>query len=102
EAVMSATTEELTALPDIGGIVADSIVNFFADPFYQAGIRKMLELGVSPKAPVKAAAPVTDSFFSGKTVVLTGTLHQMSRDEASERLEALGAKVTGSVSKKTD
>lgn len=102
DAVLAASAEELTSLPDIGGIVADSIVSFFADPFYQAGIRKMLELGVSPKAPAKPAAPVTDSFFSGKTVVLTGTLHQMSRDEATERLEALGAKVTGSVSKKTD
>lgn len=102
DAVLTAGVEELTSLPDIGGIVADSIVTFFADPFYQGGIRKMLELGVSPKAPAKPAAPVTNSFFSGKTVVLTGTLHQMSRDEASERLEALGAKVTGSVSKKTD
>ncbi|WP_044480929.1 NAD-dependent DNA ligase LigA [Paenibacillus antibioticophila] len=100
-AVMAATEEELVALPDIGGIVAESIVSFFADPFNQAGIQKMLELGVSPKEP-QAAAAVTDSFFSGKTVVLTGTLHQLGRDEATARLEALGAKVTGSVSKKTD
>lgn len=101
-AVMAATAEELTTLPDIGGIVAESIVSFFADPFQQAGIRRMLEEGVEPKAPEKPAAPVTDSFFSGKTVVLTGTLHQLGRDEATARLEALGAKVTGSVSKKTD
>ncbi|MGG6312887.1 NAD-dependent DNA ligase LigA [Paenibacillus macerans] len=102
EAVMAATIEELTTLPDIGGIVADSIVSFFADPFQQESIRKMTGQGVAPKAPDKPAAPVTDSFFSGKTVVLTGTLHQLSRDEATARLEALGAKVTGSVSKKTD
>ncbi|GGH33382.1 NAD-dependent DNA ligase LigA [Paenibacillus segetis] len=101
-AVMSATEEELTVLPDIGGIVAESIVSFFADPFMQASIQKMLSLGVEAKAPEKSSAPVTDSFFSGKTVVLTGTLHRLSRDEATERLEALGAKVTGSVSKKTD
>lgn len=100
-AVMAATEEELMSLPDIGGIVAESIVSFFADPFNQAGIQKMLELGVSPKEP-QAAAAVTDSFFSGKTVVLTGTLHLLGRDEATARLEALGAKVTGSVSKKTD
>lgn len=100
-AVMAATEEELVSLPDIGGIVAESIVSFFADPFNKAGIQKMLELGVSPKEP-QAAAAVTDSFFSGKTVVLTGTLHQLGRDEATARLEALGAKVTGSVSKKTD
>lgn len=101
-AVMSATVEDLITLPDIGGIVAESIVSFFADPFQQAAIRKMLEQGVEPKAPDKPAAPVTDSFFSGKTVVLTGTLHQLGRDEAAARLEVLGAKVTGSVSKKTD
>ncbi|MNK86705.1 DNA ligase [compost metagenome] len=102
QAIMSATAEELTALPDIGGIVADSIVNFFADPFMQAGINKMLSLGVEAKAPEKPQPVATDSFFSGKTVVLTGTLHQLTRDEAAEKLEALGAKVTGSVSKKTD
>ncbi|WP_334072082.1 MULTISPECIES: NAD-dependent DNA ligase LigA [Paenibacillus] len=99
--IMNATVEELTELPDIGGIVAESIVSFFADPFMQAGIHKMLSLGVEAKPP-KQAAPVTDSFFTGKTVVLTGTLHQLGRDEATARLEALGAKVTGSVSKKTD
>ena len=101
-AVMSASVEELTVLPDIGGIVAESIVSFFADPFMQASINKMLSLGVEAKAPEKPSAPATDSFFSGKTVVLTGTMHRLSRDEATERLEALGAKVTGSVSKKTD
>ncbi|GIP21679.1 NAD-dependent DNA ligase LigA [Paenibacillus sp. J22TS3] len=102
EAIMSATAEELTALPDIGGIVADSIVSFFADPFMQAGIHKMLSLGVEARAPEKPQVVATDSFFSGKTVVLTGTLHKLTRDEAAETLEALGAKVTGSVSKKTD
>lgn len=101
KAIMSATQEELMQLPDIGGIVAESIVTFFADPFMQAGIHKMLELGVEAKAPEERSA-VKDSFFTGKTVVLTGTLHQLSRDEATDRLEALGAKVTGSVSKKTD
>ncbi|MFD1179380.1 NAD-dependent DNA ligase LigA [Paenibacillus puldeungensis] len=100
--VMSATVEELTVIPDIGGIVAESIVSFFADPFQQAGIQKMLELGVSPKAPEKSSAAAVNSFFTGKTVVLTGTLQQLSRDEATARMEALGAKVTGSVSKKTD
>ncbi|WP_059048775.1 NAD-dependent DNA ligase LigA [Paenibacillus senegalimassiliensis] len=101
-AVMTTTAEELITLPDIGGIVAESIVSFFADPFQQEGIRRMLEQGVAPRASEPAAAPVTDSYFSGKTVVLTGTLHLLGRDEATKRLEALGAKVTGSVSKKTD
>lgn len=101
-AVMAATAEELITLPDIGVIVAESIVSFFADPFQQKGIRRMLEQGVAPRATERPAAPVADSFFFGKTVVLTGTLHQLGRDEATKRLEALGAKVTGSVSKKTD
>ncbi|MEK3783990.1 NAD-dependent DNA ligase LigA [Paenibacillus sp. FSL R5-0810] len=100
--VMEATAEELVELPDVGGIVAESIAGYFADPFNRASIEKMLSLGVQAKAP-EAPKPVsTDSFFSGKTVVLTGTLHLLTREEATERLEALGAKVTGSVSKKTD
>ncbi|MBP2001733.1 DNA ligase (NAD+) [Paenibacillus shirakamiensis] len=102
DGIMNATAEELTALPDIGGIVAESIVTFFADPFIQAGIVRMRTLGVEAKAPDKPLQVATDSYFSGKTVVLTGTLHQLTREEAAERLEALGAKVTGSVSKKTD
>lgn len=51
EAVMSATAEELSELPDIGGIVAESIVSFFADPFVVTGINRMLALGVEAKAP---------------------------------------------------
>ncbi|MFB5763883.1 NAD-dependent DNA ligase LigA [Paenibacillus medicaginis] len=100
--IMNATAEELIELPDVGGIVAESIVAFFADPFTRASIDKMLSLGVQAQAPAEPTAMKTDSFFSGKTVVLTGTLHQLTRDEATERLQALGANVTGSVSKKTD
>ncbi|WP_106767208.1 NAD-dependent DNA ligase LigA [Paenibacillus faecalis] len=100
--VMSATEEELVNLPDIGSIVAESIAGYFADPFARASIEKMLSLGIQAKAPEAPPSVSTDSFFSGKTVVLTGTLHQLTREEAKERLEHLGAKVTGSVSKKTD
>ncbi len=92
--IMNATVEELIALPDVGGIVAESIVSFFADPFMKSGIEKMLALGVKAQAPEAPQVINTDSFFSGKTVVLTGTLHQLTRDEAAKRLEALGAKVT--------
>ena len=104
EGVMAATAEELQGLPDIGGIVADSIVSFFNDPLMRASIEKMLRLGVSPQVPEQAAeaAADKDGFFYGKTVVLTGTLPTLSRDEAGKMLEAAGAKVTGSVSKKTD
>ncbi|MCK9858040.1 NAD-dependent DNA ligase LigA [Paenibacillus sp. ATY16] len=101
DAVMSATAEELVGLQDVGAIVADSIVNYFADPVIAASIARMRELGVK----AEAEQPVIvrqDSIFSGKTVVLTGTLSKMSRDEAAKKLEAFGAKVSGSVSKKTD
>jgi DNA ligase (NAD+) len=105
EAIMQATPEELIQLPDVGGIVAESIHGFFADPAHRASIARMLAAGVNPQS----AAPTTHetvgaepSPFFGKTVVLTGTLHTMTRDEAAKRLEALGAKVAGSVSKKTD
>ncbi|MNJ60761.1 DNA ligase [compost metagenome] len=99
---MQAQVEDLVALPDIGGIVAESIVSYFKDPVLLEGIERMLELGVKPEPPQETTPPATDSFFSGKVVVLTGTLHQLTREEATKRLEALGAKVTGSVSKKTD
>ncbi|CAM4272853.1 NAD-dependent DNA ligase LigA [Paenibacillus tarimensis] len=101
EAVMQASPEELMALPDVGGIVAESISNFFADPVVRDSIRRMREAGVKAEAD-KPAEVRTDSPFSGKTVVLTGTLSLMTRDEAAKKLEALGAKVSGSVSKKTD
>lgn len=102
EAVMSATAEELSGLPDIGGIVAESIVNYFADPFVVVSINRMLALGVEAKGPEAPRVVATNSFFSGKTVVLTGSLQKMTREEAAEQMEALGAKVSGSVSKKTD
>ncbi|GGD91842.1 NAD-dependent DNA ligase LigA [Paenibacillus nasutitermitis] len=101
DAIRSASIEELISLPDIGGIVADSIYNYFRDPVAIMSIDRMLKLGV--KAEAEQTAPVrTDSVFNGKTVVLTGTLTSMTRDEAARKLEACGAKVSGSVSKKTD
>ncbi|MEB3102384.1 NAD-dependent DNA ligase LigA [Ferviditalea candida] len=102
EKVMAASKEELMALPDIGEIVADSIVTFFRDETMRRSIERMLESGVRPAAEEKAEPASIDSMFAGKTIVLTGTLHSMSRDEAAKKLERLGAKVTGSVSKKTD
>ncbi|MFC4779482.1 NAD-dependent DNA ligase LigA [Paenibacillus sp. GCM10023252] len=100
-AVRSAALEDLITLPDVGGIVAESIVSFFADETVAASIDKMLAYGVKAEAeqPVEVR---TDSIFNGKTVVLTGTLSLMTRDEAAKKLEACGAKVSGSVSKKTD
>ncbi|MEK8133143.1 NAD-dependent DNA ligase LigA [Paenibacillus filicis] len=97
-----ATAEELITLPDIGGIVADSIVRFFQDEAMQRTIERLLSAGVAPVAEEAPAAVDESNPFFGKTVVLTGTLHSMGRDECAKRLEQLGAKVTGSVSKKTD
>lgn len=105
EGVMQAGSEELQQLPDIGGTVADSIVSFFQDTAMRASVDKMLRLGVAPKAAEPVVRPVAGEgggFFAGKTVVLTGTLQTLSRDEAGKLLEAAGAKITGSVSKKTD
>ncbi len=101
DAILGASAEELQGLPDVGGIVAESIVGFFADAGVRSSIDRMRAAGVKAEAEQPAAVR-TDSVFSGKTVVLTGTLTAMSRDEAAKKLEALGAKVSGSVSKKTD
>jgi len=101
DAIMSASAEELQGLPDVGGIVAESIVGYFADAAVRSSIDRLRASGVKAEAD-KPAEARTDSVFSGKTVVLTGTLSIMSRDEAAKKLEALGAKVSGSVSKKTD
>ncbi|SDE51940.1 DNA ligase (NAD+) [Paenibacillus sp. UNCCL117] len=98
-----ATAEELVTLPDIGGIVADSIVRFFQDEAMQRTISRLLAAGVTPVSEELPATAVDESHpFYGKTVVLTGTLQTMGRDECAKKLEQLGAKVTGSVSKKTD
>ena len=102
ENIMQASEEELVAIQDVGAIVADSIVTYFADPINRASIDRMLELGVKPQSAEKPAEVNTDSMFYGKTVVLTGSLQLLTRDEATAKLEACGAKVTGSVSKKTD
>lgn len=103
DALMAAPAEELTGLPDVGGIVAESITAFFSEPLIQESIARMRERGVKAEVdrPLLSES-AEDSPFSGKTVVLTGTLSTMTRDEAGKQLEALGAKVTGSVSKKTD
>lgn len=100
--IMQATEEELVTLQDIGGIVADSIVSFFRDPVMQRSIERLLQSGVNPVSEEAPVVANTDNPFFGKTVVLTGTLSSMSRDEAGKKLEAMGAKITGSVSKKTD
>ncbi|MFJ8268008.1 NAD-dependent DNA ligase LigA [Peribacillus asahii] len=103
-ALRQATVEELTAINEIGEKMADSIVTYFELDQVSALIDELETVGVNLtyKGAKPVAADEVDSIFAGKTVVLTGKLVQLTRNEAKEKLEALGAKVAGSVSKKTD
>lgn len=98
--LMEAGQEELEAVPDVGPIVASHIRRFFGEPHNREIIEELRRAGVKPREtePVKAQS----SPLSGRTFVLTGAMESMTRDEAKDKLMSLGAKVTGSVSKKTD
>jgi DNA ligase (NAD+) len=99
ENVRKATVEQLIRIEDIGEIVANSIVDFFADERISRDIDRLLELGVSPR---EEAAKAVGGVFSGMTVVVTGKLDSMTRTEAEEKIAELGGAATSSVSKKTD
>ncbi|SDJ97641.1 NAD-dependent DNA ligase LigA [Natronincola ferrireducens] len=99
ETIMEAQYDELVTLPDVGGIVASSIIDFFQDEKIVATIQRLLDRGVHPKY---GGSETKESPFTGKTVVVTGTLEGYNRKEIKDLLEKLGAKVTGSVSKNTD
>jgi DNA ligase (NAD+) len=90
----------LLEVPDVGPIVAESIHAFFQQPHNREVIEQLRACGVHWEEFEPVAQPPKP--LSGKTVVLTGTLPTLSREEAKEMLEAAGAKVAGSVSKKTD
>jgi len=99
--LMQASQEQLLEVHDVGPIVAEAIGNFFAEPHNVECIEQLRAAGVSwPEGEPAPKAPV--GILAGRTVVLTGTLPNLSRDEAKAMLEAAGAKVAGSVSKKTD
>lgn len=102
EALEAASIEELQKVPDVGVVVANHVFNFFAEESNRNVIQQLLKEGVNWPAPTVINVEEIDSPFAGKTVVLTGSLSQMSRDDAKARLVELGAKVAGSVSKKTD
>ncbi|WP_105573647.1 NAD-dependent DNA ligase LigA [Cronobacter sakazakii] len=103
EALINASIDDLQKVPDVGIVVATHVFNFFEEESNRAVIHDLTEeVGIHWPAPQVVKAEEIDSPFAGKTVVLTGTLSQMSRDDAKARLAALGAKVSGSVSKKTD
>ncbi|WP_029934828.1 NAD-dependent DNA ligase LigA [Thiomicrospira pelophila] len=101
DALKVADVESLIEVPDVGEIVASHIRDFFQQTHNLEVIDGLLAAGINwPE--VASNPPQTDSAFNGKTCVLTGSLEQMTRDEAKQILESLGAKVAGSVSAKTD
>jgi DNA ligase (NAD+) len=96
---MAADEAALLEVPDVGPVVARRIATFFAEPHNREAIAALRAAGVHwPEGPPQRA---TEGPLAGRTVVLTGALSALSRDEAGDRLQALGAKVAGSVSKKT-
>ena len=99
DAILDASAEQLLEVPDVGPVVAESIHTFFAQPHNREVVEQLRACGVHWEEGAPAArAPKP---LAGLTVVLTGTLPTLSRDEAKDLLEAAGAKVAGSVSKKT-
>ena len=101
ERLLEASAEQLQETPEIGPVLAESVRGFADEPRNQALVTKLKHAGVNmtSRAPEPAVEPV--GRLAGKTVVLTGTLKTMSREEATAALEQLGARVSGSVSKKT-
>ncbi|MCL6556837.1 MAG: NAD-dependent DNA ligase LigA [Burkholderiales bacterium] len=101
EPLMQASQEDLMQVPEVGPVVAESIVQFFAEPHNRQVINELRRLGVSweeGRAKGKKSVPGV----AGKTFVLTGTLPHWTREEAREKIEAAGGKVTNSVSSRTD
>jgi DNA ligase (NAD+) len=98
--ILDATVEQLQTVPDIGPVVAESVRSFADEPRNRALIARLDKAGVNmtSQAPVPSSEPGP---LAGRTYVITGTLESMSREQATAALEALGAKVAGSVSKKT-
>ncbi|MFA5502782.1 MAG: NAD-dependent DNA ligase LigA [Bacilli bacterium] len=99
--LLNASTEDLLEISDVGPVVASSIRDWFNDENNLQMIEELKKEGLNFQY-IKKTQTAANSYFSGKTIVLTGTLNKMGRKEASEILENLGAKVTGSVSRSTD
>ena len=97
-ALYDADAEALTRVKDVGPEMAKVIAGFFSEPRNREGIEALLSAGVNPQPPEDTSRGP----FAGKTVVLTGTLAALTRDQAKEEVERRGGKVSGSVSRKTD
>lgn len=100
--LLDASAEEIERVPDIGPVVAASVRHFFAEPHNRDVIAALRAAGVNWPRIEATAHTSLDNAFSGKTCVITGTLSGMTREQAQEKILALGGKVSGSVSKKTD
>ena len=100
ENLAQADPEEVASIESLGGVIAKSLQTFFATEGSEILLRELKEAGVN--LDYKGQTVVVDATLSGLTVVLTGKLERLKRSEAKSKLESLGAKVTGSVSKKTD
>ena len=103
-AIQSATAEEIELIDGIGEMISQSILSYFSQTEHNLLIERLVAAGVNTmyQGVSIEAQTESDSFWNGKTVVLTGTMETLGRSEAKKMIEALGAKVTGSVSKKTD
>jgi DNA ligase (NAD+) len=99
ERLQQATLEQLLQVADVGTVVAEHVTGFFTEPHNQRVIAALIRAGIS--WPAEAQQVATEQPLAGKTVVLTGTLSSMARDDAKNSLQRLGAKVSGSVSAKT-
>ena len=101
DAVFAASVDQLTETEDVGEVIANSIVKWYGDPRNRQLVERLRQAGLNFKSelyrPAAAAGP-----FTGKTFVLTGTLPSMTREEAAAKIEALGGRISSSVSKKTD
>lgn len=101
ENIVAASYDDLLQVTDVGTTVAESIVNFFKEPHNTEVLDQLVQNGVKPQS-VQQMQPVSGSLpLTGKTLVLTGTLPEWTRTEASQHIQAAGGKVTGSVSRKT-
>ena len=100
--LMAASADQLRTIPNVGKVVATTITDFLSEEHNRAVIARLKELGVAPTAIEQVSEmDLSTKPLLGKTYVLTGTLERFTRDQAKELLEQLGAKVSGSVSKKT-
>ena len=97
DALMQATEEELTEVSDVGAVTAKNIADWFAQPQSRHMVQRLQDAGVN----FESKRVITDARFTGMTFVLTGALTKFTRDEATEKIELLGGKASGSVSKKT-